>query len=136
MPNLVDPGRFELDLIQPFNPGKITIGYVGTPTRKDGALDLIKSFSRVSAKYPDTHLLLIGDITNGNSIVPELKKYATEMGVSEDNITFTGLKSHIAIPELLLSCQILALTSPGEYLPKPVFQLNWESIYHAENLPL
>lgn len=113
MPNLTDPKRFDIDEIQPFKTNKITIGYVGTPTKKDGALDLIKSFSVLNNNYPDTHLLIIGDITNGNTIVPDLKKYAFENGVKEDCVTFTGLQSHMHIPHLLLSCQILALTRPN-----------------------
>jgi glycosyltransferase involved in cell wall biosynthesis len=36
-----------------------------------------------------------------------------EIGVNEDCITFTGLQSHIKVPQLLLSCQILALTRPN-----------------------
>lgn len=113
MPNLTDPKRFELNDIKPFRPNKITIGYIGTPTKKDGVLDLIKSFGILNNKYRDTHLLIIGDITNGNSIVQDLKIYALENGVHEDCITFTGLQSHTHIPQLLLSCQILALTRPN-----------------------
>lgn len=113
MPNLTDPKRFEIDGIMPFKSNKVTIGYIGTPTKKDGILDLIKSFGVLNSKYKNTHLLIIGDITNGNSIVPDLKKYALEVGVDEDCITFTGLQSHKIIPQLLLSCQILALTRPN-----------------------
>lgn len=113
MPNLTDPKRFEIKDGKPFRPNKITIGYVGTPSKKDGIWDLIKSFAILNKKYPGTHLLIIGDITNGNSIVPELKKYALENSVHKDCITFTGLQSHSLIPELLLSCQILALTRPN-----------------------
>jgi glycosyltransferase involved in cell wall biosynthesis len=113
MPNLTDPKRFEIDGIMPFKPDKITIGYVGTPTKKDGILDLIKSFGVLNKKYKNTHLLIIGDITNGNSILPDLRKYALEVGISEECITFTGLQSHKIVPQLLLSCQILALTRPN-----------------------
>lgn len=135
MPNLTDPKRFEMDDIKPFRSNKITIGYIGTPTKKDGVLDLIKGFGILNNTYQNTHLLIIGDITNGNSIIPDLKKYALDNGVKEDSITFTGLQSHIKVPQLLLSCQILALTRPtgifaeagfpsklGEYLSckKPV----------------
>jgi glycosyltransferase involved in cell wall biosynthesis len=112
MPNLTDPKRFEMFDIKPFISNRITIGYVGTPTKKDGVLDLIKSFSILNNKYPNTHLLIIGDITNGSSIVPDLKKYAHKIGVHENCLTFTGLQSHNKIPQLLLSCQILALTRP------------------------
>lgn len=113
MPNLTDPKRFEINNIKPFRSNKITIGYVGTPTKKDGVLDLIKSYSLLNSKFHNTHLLIIGDITNGNSIVPELKKYALSKGIHEDNVTFTGLQSYKVIPELLLSCQILTLTRPN-----------------------
>jgi glycosyltransferase involved in cell wall biosynthesis len=113
MPNLTDPKRFELKEIKPFKSDIITIGYVGTPTRKDGVLDLIRSFGILNKMYNKTHLLIIGDITNGNTIVPDLIKYAEELGISNDCVTFKGLQSHEAIPRLLLSCQILALTRPN-----------------------
>jgi glycosyltransferase involved in cell wall biosynthesis len=111
MPNLIDPERFERKSIKPFKEGKITIGYVGTPTRKDGVMDLMKSFSKLNKKYPATHLLIVGDITNGKTVIPKLKEYAEELDVS-DNTSFTGLVSHEKIPDLLNSCQILALTRP------------------------
>jgi len=135
MPNLIDPERFNFKNVMPFRSGLTTIGYVGTPTRKDGILDLIKSFSIINRLNCDTHLLIIGDITNGNTLLPELKRYAYGLGIPEDTITFKGLTSHVEIPRLLLSCQILALTRPkgvfaeagfptklGEYLAtgKPV----------------
>ena len=111
MPNLIDPARFERKDIKPFKDGKITIGYIGTPTRKDGVMDLMKSFSKLNKKYTDTHLLIVGDITNGKTVVPNLKEYAEVLDVS-DNISFTGLVSHEKIPDFLHSCQILALTRP------------------------
>lgn len=112
MPNLIDPERFNFKNVMPFRSGLTTIGYVGTPTRKDGILDLIKSFSIINRLNCDTHLLIIGDITNGNTLLPELKRYAYGLGIPEDTITFKGLTSHVEIPRLLLSCQILALTRP------------------------
>jgi glycosyltransferase involved in cell wall biosynthesis len=112
IPNLLDPSVFNLNNIKPFEKDKITIGYCGTPTRKDGAIDLIKSFSILNKKYKNTHLLVIGDITNGNTIIPKLKNLAYKMNVL-DCITFTGLVDHAKVPELLNSCQILALTRPN-----------------------
>ena len=112
LPNVIDPQMFEINNIEPFLEKKITIGYVGTPTRKDGVMDLIKSFGILNKKYPDTHLLIIGDIANGSSIIPQLKEYSIEQNV-EQNISFTGLVLFNKIPELLNSCQILALTRPN-----------------------
>lgn len=113
MPNLSDVERFQIEEVKDFKENHVTIGYVGTPVRKDGILDLIESFGIINKKYPKTHLLVIGDITSGKTIIPELKKYASEHGIVESSITFTGLTSHTEIPALLLSCQILALTRPG-----------------------
>jgi glycosyltransferase involved in cell wall biosynthesis len=112
MPNLIDPDMFDSGWVNPFREGKITIGYAGTPVRKDGILDLMASFSILHNKFPDTHLLIIGDLTNGSTVVPQLKKYAEELDVS-DEITFTGLVSYKNIPLLLNSCQILTLTRPN-----------------------
>jgi glycosyltransferase involved in cell wall biosynthesis len=112
IPNLTDPKEFKALKTEPYYPNKITIGYVGTPTKKDGILDLIRSFGILHKKYSNTHLLIIGDITNGKTVIPSLKKYTTENLVYE-NVTFTGLVQHDKIPGLLNSCQILALTRPN-----------------------
>jgi glycosyltransferase involved in cell wall biosynthesis len=112
MPNLIDLLRFERKGIKPFKKEKITIGYIGTPTRKDGVMDLMQSFSKLNKKYPQTHLLIIGDITNGKTLIPHLKEHAEKLDVS-DNISFTGLVSYEKVPDLLHSCQILALTRPN-----------------------
>ncbi len=112
LPNLIDPKKFERQNVKPFFENKVTIGYTGTPTVKDGIVDLIKSFSILHKKYMNTHLLIVGDLTNGKTIIPALKEYASNMGVL-DNVSFTGLVSHNRIPDLLHSCQILALTRPN-----------------------
>lgn len=113
MPNLTDPERFNKSMVAPYRLDYTTIGYVGTPTRKDGILDLIKSFSDLINEYKFLHLLIIGDITNGNSVIPELSAYARSLGVDDECITFNGLTSHKEIPDLLASCDILALTRPS-----------------------
>jgi len=113
IPNIIDPSVFDKKNIKPFKEDYTTIGYAGTPTKKDGISDLIKSFSILNKKYRNTHLLIIGDITNGDSVIPELKIFASAIGIPESCITFTGLQSYVHIPELLHSCQILALTRPN-----------------------
>jgi glycosyltransferase involved in cell wall biosynthesis len=120
IPNITDPIKFERLNVKPFIEDKITIGYTGTPTEKDGIHDLIKSFSIINKKYRHTHLLIIGDLTNGKSLIPTLKEYASSLGVNE-NISFTGLVSHTQIPDLLNSCQILALTRPNRIFAEAGF---------------
>ena len=108
----MNPDDFSIQTKKPFIEGKHTIGYCGTPTRKDGVLDLIKCFSILHYKYPNTHLLIIGDQINNYSLIPSLIEYTKDLKI-EENITFTGLVSFEKIPMLLNSCQILTLTRPS-----------------------
>jgi glycosyltransferase involved in cell wall biosynthesis len=112
MPNLTNPDLFDLQDIEPLFHDKTTIGFTGVLTRKDGALDLIKSFSVLNNKYPDTHLLIIGDNTNGTTVIPRHRAYAKELNVDQ-SITFAGLTEYEKIPKLLNSCQILTLIRPN-----------------------
>tara|TARA_B110000240_G_C13504050_1_gene455270 strand:+ start:1484 stop:2683 length:1200 start_codon:yes stop_codon:yes gene_type:complete len=112
LPNLMDPEIFKIEKNKPFIQGKITIGYTGTPTRKDGVVDLINSFGILNKKYSNIHLLIVGDAINGNSVIPKLKELAIRLECN-DNITFTGLVPFLEIPKLLNSCQVLTLTRPS-----------------------
>ena len=104
---------FDLPNTKPFIKDVITIGYTGTPSRKDGVLDLIESFAILNKKYTNIHLLIIGDSVNvNNSFIPKLNERALELGIST-KITFTGLVSFSEIPRFLNSCQILGLTRPN-----------------------
>lgn len=109
-PNLVDPELFKNDTNSSIH-NKITIGYSGTPTIKDGILDLLNSFKIVLKSVSDVKLLVIGDITNGKSVIPELIKYCKQIGI-ENYVDFTGLVPFDRIPSLLNSCDILVLTRP------------------------
>lgn len=106
LPNIIDPEVFST--IKNQMP-KYTIGYAGSPTRKDGVEDLIKSFALLNKKYSYTSLLIIGDTIN--TVLPDLKIMAEELGI-KDKITFTGLVPFEQVPSLLMSCQMLALTRP------------------------
>lgn len=113
IPNFMDPTIFMNRTNKPFIENKITIGYAGTPSKKDGVMDLIDSFKILNKKYLNTHLLIIGDnINSNNSLLPKLKKKVSELGI-ESNVTFTGLVPFEKIPDLYNSCQILALTRPN-----------------------
>ena len=120
IPNLIDPKMFDRENVKPYIKNKVTIGYVGTPIPQGGILDLIKSFSVLIKKFKNIHLLIVGDLTNGKSLIPELKEYANKHNISE-SISFTGLVSHDRIPGLLHSCQILALTRPNRIFAEAGF---------------
>lgn len=113
LPNLVDLSYFEA--VEPdieFSKKGIRIGYCGTPTRKDGAEDLIRAFQIVHAKKPSTELMIIGDSVGDKQLLPNLKRLAAELGV-EGVIIFTGLVPFQRMPGLLHSCDILALARPS-----------------------
>ena len=108
-PNLVDSSFFDNSkIIASYKDGFKTIGYCGVLNPKDGIYDLLNSFQMLLEKHPKTHLLIIGDITNGSSIIPELKKYTSKLKIIK-NVTFTGLVSTEKVPALLNACDILAL---------------------------
>jgi len=82
------------------------IGYCGVLNSKDGIYDLLKSFQILSQKFPFIKLIIIGDITNGKTILPRLRDYVSELNV-EDNVQFTGLVHSSKVPNLLSNCDIL-----------------------------
>ncbi len=112
LPNLVDLSFFEkVEADANFPKQGIRIGYCGTPTRKDGAEDLLRAFALVQAEKPEAELMIIGDSVGDKQLLPNLKRLAAELGV-EGNIIFTGLVSFQRMPGLLNSCDILALARP------------------------
>jgi len=111
IPNIINPALFEIYNIQLLKNNKFTIGYTGTPVKKDGILDLISGFNIFNKKYPESHLLIIGDITNGKSIISRLKKFTKDLGIL-DKVTFTGLVSHTEVPKLLNTCNAFVLARP------------------------
>ena len=111
LPNIIDPDIFNLKDVRPYKENKITIGYSGTPTSKDGIDDLLDSFALLCKKIENVHLLVIGDSPNGNSLIPKLKLKTDKLNIT-DKVSFTGMVPFQEVPRLLNSCQILALTRP------------------------
>lgn len=111
LPNITDTSLFKHHLKSDFIPNKKTIGYCGTPTEKDGIMDLLKSFGELLKVRNDVHLLVIGDKTSGVSVLPELKKFVRKIGI-ESCVTFTGLVSSDEVIKYLNQCRILTLTRP------------------------
>jgi glycosyltransferase involved in cell wall biosynthesis len=121
LPNLVNPDEFRAPITKEiFIPDCTTIGYVGTPSVKDGICDLIDAFKLVHQNNPNTHLLIIGDIPHGLSILPALKKRVSLLNI-DNNVTFTGLVPQSRASALLNSCQILALTRRNTIVSKAGF---------------
>jgi len=113
LPNLVDLSYFEgVAADTEFSKTGIRIGYCGTPTRKDGAEDLLRAFQLVHAQHPSAELMIIGGSVGDAQLLPNLKRLAAESGV-EGKTIFTGLVPFSRMPGLLHSCDILALARPS-----------------------
>lgn len=117
LPNLVNFDEFsnEHGLINNTNLPKerVLIGYSGTPVFKDGILDLLHAFSIVVKSLSNVELLIIGDISQTKSIIPDLRIKARNYGIPENKIHFSGLVEFNYVPKLLHSCDILVLARPS-----------------------
>lgn len=106
-PNLTDFDIWRTDE----KPIKYTLGYSGTPTIKDGIIDLFEAISVLRENNIEITLLLIGDRLFGESLIPKLKEIAKTLNIA-DLITFTGLVATEEVKYYLAECKILTLTRP------------------------
>lgn len=120
------------------------IAYCGNISgNKDGVCNLIKAFSKISPKYPDLLLYIIGGSKNQDDLV-KLKQLVAENKI-ESRVVFTGTVDRDEIPSLLINAKVLALARPssiqaeggfptklGEYLAtgNPVVVTNVGEIGH------
>ncbi len=118
IPNGVDTNRFTPEkggvaIRNEFNidPNKVVIGYIGTFVpwhRLDWLVDIYK---RLSQKYDNLHVLLIGE-TYPNAV--ELIKYVKEQGL-EEHVTFTGHIDMKNVPEYIAAMDIAVLPHTAYY---------------------
>jgi glycosyltransferase involved in cell wall biosynthesis len=111
LPMLVEAERFRSPDRKPEGlPGKY-IAYVGDMQGdKDGVPILIESFARISASYPEMHLVLIGDTRFEG--FEGLRKRVEDKGLS-DRVHFTGRLERDELPAFLGSADYLALARPS-----------------------
>lgn len=91
---------------------KYTLGYSGTPSLKDGLLDLLHAISKLKDQNITVTLLIIGDSSFGKSLIPGLQKMCESLNIS-DLVTFTGLVCIEQVKKHLSECKILTLTRPN-----------------------
>lgn len=106
-PNLTDMNNWE----QPNQSIKYTLGYAGTPSKKDGIVDLLSSIEILKNKGITVSALIMGDSVGKESYLPELKQYCEKAEILSQ-IHFTGLISQEEVKIYLNQCQILTLTRP------------------------
>jgi glycosyltransferase involved in cell wall biosynthesis len=109
VPSTVDAGRFNghFDPPLPYE----YIAYCGSLTlAKDGVNILIESFMKISHKYPEIKLVIIG---KGDTEEEEeaVKSLTIELKAG-NRIIFTGQMSRTEIPSYLCNARVLALARP------------------------
>lgn len=89
-----------------------TVGYSGTPYKKDGIEDLLSAISLLRKKNINVNAVIIGDVVNEKSIIPSLISFCENLEI-EMAVTFTGLVPLDDVRKWLNKCMILAITRPN-----------------------
>jgi glycosyltransferase involved in cell wall biosynthesis len=112
VPQTVDQNRFEKAVRNTaISLPKEYIAYVGSLNQhKDGVLTLIESFSELSSKYPEMHLVIAGDGTQQEKV--ELLFLIKQMNQT-DKIHYIGRIASDDIPAFLSGAKLLASCRPG-----------------------
>ena len=110
---IVQPNLTDLrDWYIPAQAIKYTIGYAGTPSKKDGIFELLSSIKILKDKGIFINAIIIGDSTGKESYLPSLKELCNNLNISAQ-INFTGFLSQQDVKKYLNECQILAVTRPN-----------------------
>jgi glycosyltransferase involved in cell wall biosynthesis len=110
---IIQPNLTDFDFWKPVNTEiKYTLGYSGAPYLKDGLFDLFKAISLLQKENINLNLLVIGDATFGESLIPGLKVECRKLGITE-NVIFTGLVESSKVKQYLSECKILTITRPS-----------------------
>lgn len=109
VPSTVDTNRFKIKSPSPFDFNYIL--YCGSLTiMKDGVDILIESFNKISGKFEDLKLVLVG---KGDTIEEEeaIKKLIISLNLN-DRVVLTGQLPRAEIPRYLINARVLALARP------------------------
>ncbi len=87
---------------------KFDIGYSGTAEAKDGLIHIFDAVRELKNKNIIVTVLIVGDLTYGESVLPGLKQYCKSLGIL-DQLTFTGLIPHKEVKNYLSQCECLVL---------------------------
>ncbi|HVA98759.1 MAG TPA: glycosyltransferase [Bacteroidia bacterium] len=106
-PNLTDLKEWYI----PNQEIQYTIGYAGTPSKKDGIIDLLYAIKLLKEKKIFIKVLIVGDSTNNESLIPNFQMKCTELNI-QGQVFFAGLVPQYQVKEYLNKCLILSVTRP------------------------
>jgi glycosyltransferase involved in cell wall biosynthesis len=110
---------------------KYTLGYSGTPSIKDGLLDLFSSIRLLQVKNISVTLLVIGDSNFGKSRIPALKEECNKLEIA-GKVFFIGLVDSLKVKQYLSECKILCITRPSITQTKAGFPTKLGEYYAAK----
>ncbi len=87
------------------------VGSVGRLSEQKAPLDLLAAFEPIFAKFPNAHLVIVGD----GPLRPRVERRIGELGMG-GRVHLTGLRHDV--PDLLRAFDVLALASRWEGLPR------------------
>ncbi len=115
-PNLTELSKWYI----PDKEIQFTIGYAGTPSKKDGIIDLLSAVKLLKEKGKIISVLIVGDSIDKESLIPYFQQKCEDFNIT-CQITFTGLVPQKQVKDYLNSCQILAITRPNTKQTKAGF---------------
>ena len=111
VPNVADTKFFNNDSFKATLETDFTFVHVSTLNYQKNPEGILRAFLKISTQYPKVKLAIVGEH-------PEpLIAYAASIGINENNILFTGLKSYEAVAAILKQCHVLVMFSRYENLP-------------------
>ncbi|MCL7389959.1 MAG: glycosyltransferase family 4 protein [Thaumarchaeota archaeon] len=117
------PGEPDIDIVKRYISSekleKLLL-YVGRISRKKGVIDLVKSFSKIVEKEPDTILALAG--REEKWYADEVRRVIKELRI-EDNIVFLGPVPNKDVIHLMRACSLFVYSSiGGEGIPRAILE--------------
>src|SRR3989338_6314780 len=116
--NAIDTGNFRIRNQQfkkryNLSNKRIILG-VGRLTKEKGFQHLIKAFKKISTKFPDTTLVIIGPNKSYKHLLDKLIK---DLGLGK-KVILTGAIDEELVKDAIRSCEMLVI--PSEYEPLPL----------------
>lgn len=96
---------------------EMIILFVGRLVEAKGIFELIEAFSQIQSRYPQTHLVFVGDDRDRAKLEVQVKQKKLDRAIH-----FVGVRPHSEMPTWLNAADLLVLPSHNEGLPNVVVE--------------